>query len=292
MKDTGINIGINANKVRKILIKNGYQEVVSSVLRRSDSAVNPRFSVHGTDSCEGFLRDCMEIPLRKYICAATPKIFEIGPCFRQGEVDDTHRNEFYMMELYSANEELPAMKTLTEEIVSDVIGDSVPSISISLAQEMLKDLNIDIRYADTEELISAISSKYNHISGERNYQIVNQYIDYLEKSICVGKDVLYFLEEYPVCTIDSAARYGDTNTIQRFEAFYNKLEIAHAFVDCMDGSEIRIRAADSFIEDIETQELIQLTEQGYFLPTVGLGIGINRLCMMQGGNCNGEREMY
>lgn len=292
MKDSGINIGINANKVRKILIRNGYQEIVSPILRSCDSAINPRFSVRSTDSDDMFLRDCMETPLRKYISPATPKIFEIGPCFRQGEIDDTHRKEFYMMELYSANEELQAMKTLTENIVSDVIGNSVRSISISLVQEIMKDLDIDIRYVDTEELLAAISSKYSHISSERKYQVVNEYIDYLENSICVDKDVLYFLEEYPVCTIDSAARYGNTNTIQRFEAFYNRLEIAHAFVDCMDAFDIRIRAADASIQDDETQELIQLTERDYFIPTVGLGIGINRLCMIQRGYCNGEREKY
>ena len=280
MKDSGINIGMNANKVRKILLRNGYQEVVSPILRNYDSAVNPRFSVQSVDSDDKYLRDCMETPLRKHISTITPKIFEIGPCFRQGEVDDTHRREFYMMELYSANGELQAMKTLTEDIVSAVIGNSVLSISISLVQEMTKDLDIDIRYVDTEELIATISSKYSHISGERKYQVVNQYIDHLEQSICVNKDVLYFLEEYPVCTIDSAARYGKTNTIQRFEAFYNGLEIAHAFVDCMDASDIRIRASDASINDEETQELIQLTEQDYFLPTVGLGIGINRLCMI------------
>ncbi|MDE7431194.1 MAG: hypothetical protein K2N34_04665 [Lachnospiraceae bacterium] len=286
MNYTAKDIGINANKVRKILINNGYQEMVSPILRCSDSAINPRFLVNGKNSYTGFLRDCMETPLRKCIGEATPKVFEIGPCFRQDEIDNTHQQEFYMMELYSANEELSIMKELTETIISDVIGVHIPSITISLVKAIWEDMEIDIRTASTEELISAISNKYSNLLGEHNYQIVNKYIDCLEKAICVKKDVIYFLEEYPICTIDSAERYDNTNTIKRFEAFFNKLEIAHAFVDCMDGVEIRTRAADSSIEDSETDELIRLTEQGYLLPTVGLGIGIDRLCMIQGGNCN------
>lgn len=286
MNYTGKDIGMNANKVRKILIANGYQEVVSPILRSSDSAVNPRFSVNVANNGTRFLRDCMEMPLRKCADKITPKVFEIGPCFRQDKIDDTHRQEFYMMELYSVDEELPGMKILTEAIVSEVMGVHIPSRVFSLVDIILEDMGIDIRIASTEELMSAIKNKHSNLLGDNNYKIVNKYIDYLENSICVEKEIIYFLEEYPVCTIDSAARCGNTNTIKRFEAFFNGLEIAHAFVDCLDEVDIRMRAADASIGDRETSELIQLTEQGYFLPTVGLGIGIDRLCMMQGGNCN------
>ena len=286
MNYTGKDIGMNANKVRKILIANGYQEVVSPILRSSDSTVNPRFSVNVEKSVPRFLRDCMEMPLRKYVGRTTPKVFEIGPCFRRDKIDDTHRQEFYMMELYSVNEELTEMTILTETIVTEVMGVCIPSKKISLVNVILEDLKIDIRIDSTETLISAIRNKHGNLLNGNNYQVVNKYIDYLEKTLCVEKEIIYFLEEYPVCTIDSAARYNNTNTIKRFEAFVNGLEIAHAFVDCLDGNDIRIRAADSLIDDRETFELIQLIEQGYFPSTVGLGVGIDRLCMVQGGDGN------
>lgn len=292
MNDTGKNIGVNANKVRKVLAANDYQEVVSLILRGSDSAVNPRFSVRDENGGTRFLRDCMEMPLRKLADRAMPKIFEIGPCFRQEPPDDTHREEFYMMELYSVEEGLAEMKTLTEAIVSEITGVPVPSKSISLADIILEDIGVDIRAAATEELISAIKTKYSKLSDDKQYQIVNEYIGLLSESICKEKGVLYFLEEYPACTIDSAARHGNANTIRRFEAHLNGLEIAHAFVDCMDAADIKARAAGEEIEDKETLELIQDTEQGRLLPTVGLGIGINRLCMAQGGDCNGEGKEY
>lgn len=283
MDYTGKDIGINANKVRKILIDRGYQEVVSPILRERDSAVNPRFLAQGENSKAGFLRDCMETSLRKYVDEATPRIFEIGPCFRQEEPDSVHRQEFYMMELYSANEGLSEMKTLTEAIVSAVMGGDIVSETISLADSILNDMGIDVRMSSTQDLITAISNRYFDWKDGYNYRIVNEYIDYLTKEVCVKDNVIYFLEEYPACTIDSAARVYNTNIIKRFEAFYNGLEIAHAFVDCMDGAEIKIRAEESGIRDSETDELICLTEQKKLLPTVGLGVGIDRLCMIQKG---------
>lgn len=287
MSYTGKEIGKTANMVRRILINNNYCEVTSPILRNSDSAVNSRFLVHGLDSYTGYLRDCMETPLRKYIDEETPKVFEIGPCFRQGEVDETHRQEFYMMELYSVNEGLSAMKLLVESIVSDVLGGSIPSITISLSKVIKQDVGVDIRTASTGELILAICNKYNDISGGRNHEVVNRYIDYLEKQLCIERGVIYFLDHYPVCTIDTAARLNDTNIILRFETFVNGLEIAHAFVDCMDETEIRTRVKSASTEDVEKCELIEITKLGYLLPTVGLGIGIDRLCMMQEKYYNG-----
>ena len=287
MDYSGKEIGMNANKVRKILIANGYQEVVSPILRFSNSKINPRFSVSTENSeIELYLRDCMEMSLRKYANRALPKVFEIGPCFRQDKIDDTHRQEFYMMELYSVGEGLAEMKTLTATIVSEVMGVNIPMKEVSLVNEILEDLKIDIRLASTEEVILAIRNKHSDLVGRKKYEVVNKYIEFLEKKICVDKEIVYFLEEYPVCTIDSAARYGNTNTIKRFETFFNGLEIAHAFVDCMDEIDIKKRAEESLILDRETLELVELIKQGQLLPTVGLGIGIDRLCMMQGGNCN------
>lgn len=281
MNYNGIDIGIVANKVRQILLANGYAETVSPIIRKNDSAVNKRFKVCNSVSDEGFLRDCMELPLRKAVTPTTPKVFEIGPCFRQGESDKTHKQEFYMMELYSLNQKLTDMVTLMKSIVEGIMGFSVEYECVSLKDLIYLEFGFDIASASTEDVISAITSSYPELISSKDYEVLNRYIEKKEQEVFRKKSKLYFLRDYPVCTIDSAARVSGTNCIERFEVYFNGLEIAHAFVDCLDADDIEQRARLAGTLDDETKELILLTRQNCLSPTVGLGIGIDRLCMIR-----------
>jgi lysyl-tRNA synthetase class 2 len=225
----------------------------------------------------------MELPLRKLVTPQAPKIFEIGPCFRQGEEDATHRQEFYMLELYSIGQDMDEMKDITMNIVNGVSKKNVPTENISVRDIITEEFGIDIRDISTTSLVNSISAKYPSIGGEgnRNHQIVNAYIEIIEKNVFTKRDTLYFLTEYPMCTIDSAERNNGTNTIHRFEAFINGFEIAHAFVDCLDADDISQRIAEGKTGDDEKSELLALMKNGNSLQaTVGLGIGIDRLCMI------------
>lgn len=276
---SGIDLGNTAKIVRDVLQNAGYIETFSPIFRQYDSAVNPRFSITRMDGRESYLRDCMELPLREYISSENPKVFEIGPCFRQGENDSTHSEEFYMMELYSLNESLDDMIKLTINIVEATLDRSVKTETISVKGVIQEEFNLDISTASTELLNQAIINKYPDLSADAKYKVVNNYIELKGCELFVEKDILYFLCEYPLCTIDSAKRVGNENCILRFEAHYNGLEIAHAFVDCMDSSDLETRNEETL--DNESIELISLIQNGKLYPTVGLGIGINRLTLLK-----------
>lgn len=287
MNYTGLDIGVVSNKVRRVLFSENYVEAVSPIIRSSDSAVNKRFSVNDAESCASYLRDCIETPLRKLSSVTMPKVFEIGPCFRQGENDETHKLEFYMMELYSVGEGLTEMQLLTTKVVSSVLDVDIPSEVISFKDVIWSEFRLSLGLTTTEDLVRRIADKYEYASNLHSYQVVNKYVEEIEKRLFVEPNKLYFLTDYPLCTVDSAARVDNQNIIQRFEAFYNRLEIAHAFVDCLDAEDISTRSHAASTFDTETEELISLTTSSCLPPTVGLGIGIDRLCMIQeGGQIN------
>jgi elongation factor P--beta-lysine ligase len=284
MNYSEFDIGRVANIARQTLFTENYFEVVSQIIRQSDSTVNPRFRISDNDGKKyRYLRDCMELPLRKFATPKTPKIFEIGPCFRQGEEDEIHRQEFFMLELYSIGQGLDEMKNITINIVNGVLKEKVSTENISIRDIITEEFDIDIRNVTTTSLINSISAKYPSIGGggKLDHQIVNDYIEVIEKRICTKNYTLYFLTEYPMCTIDSAERINGTNTIHRFEAFIKGFEIAHAFVDCLDVIDIRRRINEGKTGDDEKTELVKLMENNSLQATVGLGIGIERLCMMQ-----------
>lgn len=264
--------------MREYLFQKGYIEVVSSIIRDCDSKINPRFKlINGK-----FIRDCMELSLRKKISRACPKIFEIGPCFRQDKEDNTHRTEFYMMELYSKDESLKDMI----ELMSGIITACMPSVDdveeVSIREFILGDLNIDIAEVGTSELIASITQKCPIVfmKDKAPHLTVNRYIKLYVESTLLRKGCLYFLIDYPLCTIAVASRKNKTNCIQRFECYINGLEVSNAFEDCMDADDLEVRLKQSNIMAEEEKELLDLVKTGSIPPTVGLGIGIDRLCML------------
>jgi len=265
-------------RMRNFLYQNGYIEVFSPVLRNSDSYINPRFKL--TDG--RFLRDCMELSLRKRISPFCPKIFEIGVCFRQDVEDYLHRQEFYMMELYAKDETLKEMMELTKGIINECLPFVGGIKEISLRQLMRELLGVDIAVVDTRSLIEVILNKHPNIEKKNTlpHLVVNRYIELIIEPILSTRNTLYFLTDYPLCTIAIASRKENSNCIQRFECFVNNIEIANAFEDCMDAIDLTLRLKESGIMGKEEEELVELVKNSKVFPTVGLGIGIDRLCTL------------
>ena len=223
----------------------------------------------------------MELPLKKLVTYEEPKIFEIGPCFRCEEIDSTHCQEFYMMELYSLGQTIEDMKRLTVDIVKA----SVPIMSgyqvLSLREFIKNDLGIDIAYESTETIIQMLVHKHHHLNPGLPHFMLMEYIEVVIEPILSAPNCLYFVTDYPTCTIAVADRVEGLNFIKRFECFLNGLEVAHSFVDSLDYNDMNERLTNADVLGPEEYELLELTQKGLLPPTVGLGIGIDRLCMLQ-----------
>lgn len=265
-----------ANMVREVLIRNDYKEVMTPIMRSGYSLINPRFKV----SNGSYLRDCMELSLRKMVTEEEPRIFEIGACFRCEEVDSTHYQEFYMMELYSVGQAIGDMIKLTEEIVSSAAPKMQGVAMFSLREFIKKDLGLDIAEESTETLIQYLVRKYHYINPRMAHFMMAEYIEAIVEPLLSVPNYLYFVTDYPTCTIAVADRVEGLNYIQRFECFFNRLEVAHSFVDSLDYEDMKKRLIAADVLGPEEEELLKLTLKGLLLPTAGLGIGIDRLGMI------------
>ena len=58
--------------------------------------------VHALGDQKVFLRISLELPLKRYIVGGFPRVFTLGPVFRNEGIDRSHNPEFTMMEWYEA----------------------------------------------------------------------------------------------------------------------------------------------------------------------------------------------
>ena len=83
--------------IRAFFDNRGFTEVATPVLI---SAPAPEPHIDCPPCGKGFLRASPELQMKKILAAGMDKIYQIGPCFRDGEFGARHNPEFTMIEWY------------------------------------------------------------------------------------------------------------------------------------------------------------------------------------------------
>lgn len=273
-----IERGRTAADVRGVLVEHGFKEVMTPILRTGNCKINRRYQ---TDDGR-FLRDCYELPIIQLLSSEAPRLFELGPCFRPNDGNDaTHLQEFYLVEFYAIGQSLELMKTITEDIVRKTIPWKVESKVISIRDFIKEDLGFDIAEESTEKLIGDLVKKYHYCDTDRAHEIVGTYIEQAIEPLTVGLDKMYFLTDYPMCTLAVSARVNNLNYLQRFECYIDRLEIGHAFVGSDDADDMWSRLIYADVMGPEESRQVEMVRQNLIHSNVGHGIGIDRLCMVK-----------
>ena len=72
-------------------------------------------------SGDWFLRASPELQMKRLLAAGLPRIYQIGPCFREGERGSRHAPEFTMLEWYRAEAGYMEIARDMEELVGEVL---------------------------------------------------------------------------------------------------------------------------------------------------------------------------
>lgn len=271
--------------IRNYLLEQEYLEVNTPIIRKAGdnsflNRLNVSMKISDTENRHGFLRDSIEFPLRSLL-QYHDKVFEIGSCFRTEVLDATHNSEFLMLELFAENNTLNDMMNLVINIISNIIGKKIEYQVFSVKDAFLNLLNIDISvtkdYDLKQKIIEFNYERYHDYDKDKPFVVVNKFIsDNME-----NKNGFYFLIDYPACTISTAKRKENSNIIERFELFYNRLEIANSFVDECNIHDLIERSIENGLYGLEEKMLVSLLTNNMITKnSSGLGIGIERLCMV------------
>lgn len=265
--------------IRDTLRNRGFQEVVTPVARRAD--LGPWSRATADLGERRYLRRMIGPALRHNL-QFHPRIFEIGPCFRLDQPDRSHSREFTMLDLYAANEDFEFLFELAEELVAEFVGTDFGRISI--AERMHDAFGVDL----SREHPSCVRDRIAHHVGARAdaplREIIDRYIEQDLEPLSTGRRV--FLWEFPVGGSELGARVrpGSKAIQDRFELFVDGMEVINGYEDETDSEAFVTRAIEAGLYDEEQRIVQDEIRQGKIPPgSVGLGIGIERLCMAATG---------
>ncbi len=219
--------------------------------------------------CGGaFLRASPELQMKKLLAFGIPRLYQMGPCFRAGEFGSRHNPEFTMLEWYRTGATYLDILKDTQELLAALLPEKGPPPTTTVTvREMYA------KVAHWDPFASWNQDRFDYDMAEK-----------IEPNLPSG---FVFLIDYPPAAASLSRLRGEV--AERWELYYNGLELGNCFTELCDGDEQRRRF------EAAREERRRLGESDYpfdeeflnLLPLIpsaaGVAIGIDRLVMLLSG---------
>ena len=229
----------------------------------------------------GYLRASPELQMKKLLAAGMDKIYQIGPCFREGERGSRHNPEFTMLEWYRREADYLDIKRDLERLLEGLVV--VDSRSGRAERE-----NFSTTTTSHYNLLRVRDAYCEHAGWDPWEKWDQDRFDFdmatkIEPAIKeLGGGV--FLMDYPPQAASLAKLRGDV--AERWEFYWDGMELANCFTELCDKDEQlrRFEAAK------ESRKLLKESDypidSGFIdaLPLIvdaaGIAMGIDRFVML------------
>jgi lysyl-tRNA synthetase class 2 len=265
--------------LRDTLRSETFVEVTTPTLRRADLGPGRRLPV---DHDGGRFLRAMIGPALRVNMEHHQRVFEIGPCFRPDKADELHAPEFQMLDLYAADEDFEFLMALAEKL----IGPHIPYTPqrVSVAGHLRDQFGIDLRCEPLGDLAAQMAAHLGIGADVPFKTVLGQFVERELEAQSTGAAL--FLTEYPVGGDEPCARLapGTAAILNRFELLVDGIEVVHGYEDEPDRTAFveRARAVDLY-DDEQALAWEAIDARRVPAGSVGLGIGIERLCMAASG---------
>ncbi|MEZ5321248.1 MAG: lysine--tRNA ligase [Microthrixaceae bacterium] len=291
--------------LRRWLEDRGYIEVETPILHPipGGALARPFRTHHNALDQELYLRIAPELYLKRLVVGGFTKVFEIGRVFRNEGISVRHNPEFTMLEAYEAYGDYHTHMALTEELIAHLAVTLCGSTTVSYGGRELS-LAAPWRRATMAELVStAVGEEVSvHTTRRRLVELCAEHGVKVEARHGPGKLLLElyektvestlweptFVTEYPreVSPLSRVHR-RDPELTERFEGIVAGRELCNGFSELNDPDDQRARFEDQASQRADGDDEAMVLDEDYLRaleyglpPTVGLGIGIDRLVML------------
>lgn len=293
-------------EMRAYLDERGFLEVETPMMHpiAGGATARPFVTHHNTLDMPLYLRVAPELYLKRLLVGGMERVYEINRSFRNEGMDTRHNPEYTMLEAYQAYADYGDMMDLAEGVIlralaalrgeekrlfwmdrevdltppwprrryADLFAEAAgfPMTDVAAARKKLSDLRVDHKGMDDAK---AVNEVFQQLAEPRLVQPT-------------------FVIDYPKAISPLAkSKEDDPETVERFELFIAGVEFANAFSELNDPIDQRER----FVKQVETkdEEAPSAVDEDYVRalahgmpPAGGIGIGVDRLCMLLTGSAS------
>ncbi len=296
-------------EVRTRMAEWGFLEVDTPILEHTygGAEADPfttRASALGDE--EMFLRISLEIPLKKFIAGGFPKVYALGPVFRNEGMDRMHHPEFWLMEWYEAFTDYEDQMVRFEELVAgvaeavlgttkvtfgaDATDLATPWKRVSLADAVKDATDVDVEEASAEDLRTECAKRGVEdasLPTSWGEGVVSLFEAACEPDLVGPVFVKDFpLEVSPLTKKKRLAGGGVSDRwVERFEPYLFRMELGNAYTELTDPVEQleRLEAQARTAKGVPVDWGFVKAVAAGMPPTGGVGLGLDRLVMILTG---------
>ncbi len=295
-------------EIRRFLVERGFLEVETPMLQdiAGGAAAKPFESYYNALKKPVTLRIAPELFLKRLLVGGFPKVFELNRNFRNEGVDRRHNPEFTVLEVYEAGGDYESMAEMMEDMITTVAQNVFGTLKFDQYDDegnlrWTIDLTRPWRRADYADLVKeAAGADWFELTPEQRRDRAEN-----ELHVQIGEDLddtgvtqqVYekLVEEKQanplfVCHVArdlvplAKANPENPEVVDVFELVMNGQELCPGYSEQNDPVEQLERLKHQAGE--ETQKIdydfVETLESG--MPSAGgIGIGIDRLCMLLTG---------
>ncbi len=295
LKDRAALLG----KARSFFAEKGILEVDCPQLSTSAS-VDAHIDLISAFPFDGlrFLHSSPEYGMKRLLSLGMGDIYQLSHVFRNEECGSKHNPEFMMAEWYRLGITFAQMIEETLDFVRLFLGD-LPSSTISYRDAFIGFAGFDYVKMTPADLLKYLQSKAIEIDSSLDVNDKDTLLNLIMGTIIepqLGKNELCALAYYPSsqAALARTIQEGDQRVAERFEVYYNGVELANGYHELVDCNEQRNRLDDANLERMRLdktplpidENFLEALEHG--LPDCcGVAVGFDRLMMLR----HGKREI-
>ena len=307
VKDVFLKRAKIVSTMRKVFDEAGFTEVETPILQQiaGGASARPFITHHNALDVDLYLRIATELYLKRLIVGGFEGVYEIGRNFRNEGMDRSHNPEFTCMELYVSYKDYNWMMSFTEQLIEKIciavngttevkIGDNIVNFKAPYRRLPILDA---IKEKTGYDLSEMSEDEMREVAKKCGVEVDDtmgkgKLIDEIFGETCEGSFIQpTFIIDYPVemspLTKMHRSKPGLT---ERFELMVNGKELANAYSELNDPIDQynrfveQMKLADKGDDEamIIDQDFVRALEYG-MPPTSGIGIGIDRLCILLTG---------
>jgi lysyl-tRNA synthetase class 2 len=244
------------------------------------------------DHREGYFHSSPEYAMKRLLALGLEDIYQISHVFRYGEEGRLHNPEFTMVEWYKSGCSFNKIIDDTAQFIKLFLS-NLPLVSMSYREMLNTFTGIDYVTCSNETLVDFIKKNMEGfpldlISWDRDTLL--QYIVSFAIEPLLGKNELFVLKYFPAtqAALSQVKQLDDESVAERFEIYYQGIELANGYHELVDPKEQRKRLALSNQKRIclgksslpIDEHFLCALEKG--IPdSCGVAVGFDRLMMLR-----------
>ena len=278
----------------------GFVEVETPTMQSiaGGAAARPFVTHHQALDIELFLRIAPELYLKRLLVGGMERVYEIGRVYRNEGLSPRHNPEFTMMEAYQAYGDYHSMMDLTESLISGAIeaigggfvrtwGEATVDFTPPWPRRTYAELLAEHAGVDPADpaAVKARAEAEGIATAGKDPDVVTS--ELFEAVVEDRLDGPVFVIDYPAAICPLTKRKASNPAVaERFELYIRGVELANAYTELNDPNlqEELFRKQLAGLREEESMakmddDFVRALKHG-MPPAGGLGIGIDRLCMV------------